>query len=81
MIDNVLIISDYDDGYTFSTYYRGMRNNMIINDVCGRCWGNRPHKESFKLIKATLSTLCIHPDHIIICSDGAIYLEDEYVNA
>lgn len=78
MIKDILIISDYDEGYGFSTYFNGTFNNKSINTICAYYWNDRHPDKGFKTMRAKLSEININPTYIIVCSDGAIYLENNY---
>lgn len=75
-MNDILIISDYDDGYEFSTYYNGIYNNESINTICDSYWDDYIPNASFKKIRMKLYEIGINPTQIIACSDGSIYLEN-----
>lgn len=75
-MDNILIISDYEGGYAFSTYYNGKHNDKTINTICS-LWDDCLPATSFITLRQKLSEIDIYPENIIACSDGAIYIEKE----
>ena len=75
MIKDILIISVYENGYGFSTYYNGIYNDNSINIICSSYWEDCKPDDSFKRIRVKLYEIGITPTHIIACADGSIYLE------
>lgn len=76
-MDDVLIISDYDWGYTFTVLWNGkLYDDGELWDICYRY----SRYSQFKEMRKELQKIGINPNEIVICSDGCIYFESEKIS-